>query len=158
MTSHQFDHCHNMSTGQSSLPDLKSQSFKSTFPLVNLRLLSHLKYHIVKEKLKHEAQKLARANSICKGKAEERVPKHLDLTMSPQKIVSRKLTHMTTLKQKPVLPHFPSHQGFKSDPPSQPDQPELRKTPNFWPKKLREVQKTFKAFDLVHRRNLSLEA
>jgi len=110
---------------------------KSFYPLVNLRLISHSKYHRVKHRIHMQAQKAMHSESIPKLPA-------LDEEKRPGK---RALLNSS-------LPSLAL--GLRRDEEFRRFEGISLKSKNFWPKKLTKVRKDFLAFDEIRRRNLTL--
>lgn len=110
---------------------------KSFYPLVNIRLISHSKYHRVKQRIHLQAQKAARSESLLRFPPldEERKPGNRALLNSSMPSLA------LGMRKEDGFRRF---EGISL------------KAKNFWPKKLTKVRKDFMAFDEIGRRNLTL--
>lgn len=117
--------------------EVHDQPIKSFYPLVNLRLISHSKYHRVKQRIHLQAQKALRSESIPKLPTleEEKRPGNRGFLNSSLPSLALGLRRDE---------EFRRFGGISL------------KAKNFWPKKLTKVRKDFEAFDKIGRRNLTL--
>lgn len=118
-----------MSSKSESLP----APIKSLFPLVKIRLISHLKYHLVKERIRQDTDKLNRSNSLITRK-----PKLAAL--KPVAEVPKRIERMHTIKGLARGNKSSMSMSFCEG--------------LYWPKKLKEVRRGLRAVDTVQNRRM----